>query len=75
MGTAYSCLDCEIHDGSGCLIRPGYCVIYHDGERKCVDKNIYKPGNPCQVSIKPLAFLDLLVQLIVLDKYIARYEL
>ena len=49
VGTFYNCPSCEAHDGSGCPIKPGYCLIQHRGQRTCFAKNQYKPGNPCQV--------------------------
>ncbi|KAJ7365983.1 hypothetical protein OS493_002725 [Desmophyllum pertusum] len=48
VGTPYSCLSCETHDGSGCPIKSGYCIIQHGGQKTCFAKNQYKPGNPCQ---------------------------
>ncbi|XP_020602178.1 neurogenic locus Notch protein-like, partial [Orbicella faveolata] len=48
VGTPYNCLSCETHDGSGCPIKSGYCIIQHGGQRTCYAKNHYKPGNPCQ---------------------------
>ncbi|XP_066021515.1 latent-transforming growth factor beta-binding protein 2-like [Pocillopora verrucosa] len=48
VGTLYNCLSCETHDGSGCPIEPGYCIIQQVGQRKCYATNHYKPGNPCQ---------------------------
>lgn len=49
VGTFYNCPSCEAHDGSGCPIKPGYCVIQHRGQKTCFARNQYKPGNPCQV--------------------------
>ena len=49
VGIFYNCPSCEAHDGSGCPIKPGYCLIQHRGQRTCFAKNQYKPGNPCQV--------------------------
>ncbi len=51
VGTPYNCLACETHDGSGCPIQSGYCVIQHGGNRTCFAKNQYKPGNRCQVGL------------------------
>ena len=51
MGTPYNCLSCESHDGSGCQLQSGYCIIIQGGQRTCFAKNQYKPGNPCQVSL------------------------
>ncbi|KAL9987480.1 hypothetical protein ACROYT_G001793 [Oculina patagonica] len=48
VGTPYNCLSCETHDGSGCPIKSGYCIIQNGGQRTCYAKNHYKPGNPCQ---------------------------
>ncbi|KAL9987472.1 hypothetical protein ACROYT_G001785 [Oculina patagonica] len=48
VGTPYSCLSCETHDGNGCPIQSGYCIIQHRGKRTCFAKNQYTPGNPCQ---------------------------
>ncbi|PFX19963.1 hypothetical protein AWC38_SpisGene15613 [Stylophora pistillata] len=48
VGTFYNCPSCEAHDGSGCPIKPGYCVIQHRGQKTCFARNQYKPGNPCQ---------------------------
>ena len=48
-GTPYNCLSCEQHDGRGCPIKPGYCIIQKGNQRTCYAKNQYKPGNPCQV--------------------------
>ncbi|KAJ7389370.1 hypothetical protein OS493_032227, partial [Desmophyllum pertusum] len=48
VGTPYSCLSCETHDGSGCPIKSGYCIIQHGGQRACFAKIQYKPGNLCQ---------------------------
>lgn len=56
VGTPYSCLSCQTHDGSGCPIKPGYCILDHGGKRTCFAKNQYIHGNPCQVGIKPLGF-------------------
>lgn len=50
VGTPYNCLSCETHDGNGCPIKSGYCIILQGGKRTCYAKNHYKPGNPCQVS-------------------------
>lgn len=52
VGTPYNCLACETHDGSGCQIKSGYCIIEFGGQKTCVAKNQYKPGNPCQVGEK-----------------------
>ncbi|XP_068693727.1 uncharacterized protein [Montipora foliosa] len=48
VGTPYNCLSCEAHDGSGCPLKAGYCVIMTGGHRTCYAKNHLKPGNPCQ---------------------------
>ncbi|KAL9987476.1 hypothetical protein ACROYT_G001789 [Oculina patagonica] len=48
VGTPYTCLACESHDGSGCPIKRGYCIINYRGRRTCFANNHYKPGNPCQ---------------------------
>ncbi|XP_066021598.1 protein crumbs homolog 1-like isoform X2 [Pocillopora verrucosa] len=48
VGTPYNCLSCETHDGSGCPIEHGYCIIQQEGQRKCYAANHFKPGNPCQ---------------------------
>lgn len=48
-GTSYSCLECEQHDGRGCPIKSGYCIILTGSQRKCYAKEKKKPGNPCQV--------------------------
>ena len=52
IGTPYNCLPCERHDGSGCPIKSGYCIIQKGKQRTCYAKNQYKPGNPCQVGCK-----------------------
>ena len=65
-GTPYDCLSCETHDGSGCPLQPGYCVIHHDGQRTCFAENQYKPGNPCQVGMKTV------VGMIYIDYFIKR---
>ncbi|XP_078378028.1 uncharacterized protein LOC144661203 isoform X1 [Oculina patagonica] len=49
VGTPYSCLSCETHDGSGCPIKSGYCIIQQSSQRTCFAKNQYKSGNPCQI--------------------------
>ncbi|XP_048583423.1 uncharacterized protein LOC116619209 isoform X2 [Nematostella vectensis] len=48
MGTPYSCLPCESHDGRGCPLKSGYCIIQHGGTRACFANQQLKPGNPCQ---------------------------
>ena len=52
-GTAYTCLPCENQDGSGCPLKPGYCIIQHGGRRTCFGDRTLKPGNPCQVRLNP----------------------
>ena len=56
VGTPYNCLSCERHDGSGCSIQSGYCIVQHGGQRTCFAKYQYKPGNPCQVMIVTVVF-------------------
>lgn len=58
VGTPYNCLSCETHDGSGCPIKSGYCIIQHGGQRTCYAKNHYKPGNPCQVRLYLLIYFE-----------------
>ncbi|XP_068740144.1 latent-transforming growth factor beta-binding protein 4-like [Montipora capricornis] len=48
VGTSYNCLSCETHDGRGCPLKAGYCVIMTGGLRTCYAQNHFKPGNPCQ---------------------------
>ena len=45
-GTSFTCRSCETCDGSGCKIKPGFCVI----EGTCYSNNQLRPGKPCQVA-------------------------
>ncbi|XP_032233414.2 uncharacterized protein LOC5508728 isoform X2 [Nematostella vectensis] len=47
-GVPYPCLPCEHHDGFGCPLNPGYCIIEHEGQRTCFATKQFLPGNPCQ---------------------------
>ena len=48
-GTSYSCLECEQHDGRGCPIKSGYCIIQTGSQRECYAKEEKKLDYPCQV--------------------------
>ena len=48
-GKSYSCLECEQHNGSGCPIKSGYCIIQNGSQRECYAKEEKKLDYPCQV--------------------------
>ncbi|XP_048588685.1 neurogenic locus notch homolog protein 1 [Nematostella vectensis] len=47
-GHPYNCLPCETQNGIGCSLKPQYCVIEYNGNRKCFSEGTLNPGNPCQ---------------------------